>query len=702
MNGVNIKKDGEELSQEEAAEIIDRVKGEKEQEEWLQPLDPKEAMELWDELNNPASSELETKLLPETQSLVKQQVESTMLGSDTPTYAWKKRKSTGEVFLKGVDNENEFTVLGDIGGGAFGRVFRVQNKSGEVRALKLLRSRDSKIKRLFKKEMDTIRKLDHPGIASIEDAGEIAYVDGQGDEQYMPFFVTEIFDESFLQMENQIQEMSSTELLDFMDTSVLGAAEGLEAAHNQGVLHRDVKPGNMMKKKNGKGVMIDFGMPFDLRNYVAQQLEETEEIEKKIWGLDEEGKPMKMDVKKREKITILGTPLFMAPEYVTDKYLPGSPVSDWYGFAASLYMMITGDSVPPNGLNTGEEVTMWLKKYKDQSGIYTSTHRKKELEKISTTVNIRGSYTPSAEYTEAYNRVSRNLNERGVGPNLKKLILRLLRPSTVRIVDTEETREKQYRVKPGESVPQSIRKAVQRDRILLDLSKAPSLQERNLSQVEGLVPIDEGEDEEITEPMGLHERELISGDEADITIFTPGKDMRVKLTVGELLHEQLVKEQNILELRKVEIKNKSELERFEELNGIDGSIPYELYLDRYFGDSLIYAPQLNVNIDESEKQSVLYQLAEEVAPLMSGKNIRSLLEVGEDMTDKQAELAQKYFLKKGFKFESKGEFRSFYAYLLLVAQANMEYRANNNLKFDVNINIAYYHDREEAVKIQTK
>ena len=169
----------------------------------------------------------------------------------------------------------------------------------------------------FLREVNILRGLNHPHIVSFRDAGEadgelffaMDYVPGQDANQ-------------LLRKEGPLEVGRAVDL-------VCQLLEALDYAHAQGIVHRDVKPSNMLvaTKPDGEreGVKVaDFGLA---RTYQASQLS----------GLTLMG-------------DIGGTPGFMAPEQIID-FRQTQPPADQYSAAATLYKLLTGHYVhdfPPN------------------------------------------------------------------------------------------------------------------------------------------------------------------------------------------------------------------------------------------------------------------------------------------------------------------------------------------------------------------
>ena len=159
----------------------------------------------------------------------------------------------------------------------------------------------------FKREAQTAANLNHPNIVQIFDWGI-------GDE---PFFVMEYIEGNTL-----TSIIANKRTISMNDILFIGAqvSSGLQAAHSKGLVHRDIKPGNIMITPEGKVKVTDFGI-------VSLQNEES-------------------DITKTG--SILGTASYISPEQAQGK--PVSKESDLYSLGTVLYELITGR--PPFGGDT--------------------------------------------------------------------------------------------------------------------------------------------------------------------------------------------------------------------------------------------------------------------------------------------------------------------------------------------------------------
>ncbi len=180
-----------------------------------------------------------------------------------------------------------------LGAGGMGAVFLCRELS-EYRnvAIKVLRDpHDASLLARFSREADTLSRIHHPNLLRIME---------HGDTSLGPYIVTE-----YLEGE-RLDEL--TEPFDVLK-SMLQVAGGLDAMHEMGLIHRDVKPTNIMLTDDGRAVLIDFGL--------VHAVDDT--------TLTREG-------------AVVGTACFIAPEQMRAE--KPTSASDWYGWGISLFQLL--------------------------------------------------------------------------------------------------------------------------------------------------------------------------------------------------------------------------------------------------------------------------------------------------------------------------------------------------------------------------
>ena len=198
-----------------------------------------------------------------------------------------------------------------VGSGGMSSVYRAHDRLLERNvALKILHpqySGDGDFVERFKREARSVAQLSHPNIVTVIDRGEDA------DRQYIVF--------EYIDGENLKELLVRTGRLPVADALALAlqVARGLAFAHGQGIVHRDVKPQNVLLNGDGRAKVTDFG--------IARSLD--------VEGVTQTG-------------TVLGTSDYIAPEQAS-----GGPVdqhSDIYSLGVVLYELLTGE-VPFSGDN---------------------------------------------------------------------------------------------------------------------------------------------------------------------------------------------------------------------------------------------------------------------------------------------------------------------------------------------------------------
>lgn len=212
-----------------------------------------------------------------------------------------------------------YEILATISKGGVGAVFRARHKElGALVALKLLLNEDPGPEALgrFRREAQVLAKIKHPNVVGISDLGE---------ENGCPFLVMELIEGRNL---HQMVRGPGGELPDFDDVVEImqNVARALAHTHEQGVIHRDVKPHNIIVEAGtGRAVLTDFGL---VKRDPSSKL-----------GASADGASHLSHAG-----TLLGTPSFMAPEQFEPDG-PFGPVearTDVWGFGATMFFLLTG------------------------------------------------------------------------------------------------------------------------------------------------------------------------------------------------------------------------------------------------------------------------------------------------------------------------------------------------------------------------
>ena len=234
----------------------------------------------------------------------------------------------------GIETDRTGTVVGHyriverIGGGGMGEVYRAEDlKLGRTVALKFLSaemSRDPGALERFYREARAASALDHPGICEIHD---ISVAEG------VPFLVMEYLEGKSLKTMIEEHPLDLDLLLDLG----IQIGDALDAAHTKGILHRDVKPGNIFVTDRGQAKLFDFG----LAKWKRAEEEPAEAAETAAGK--ERGEPRARGRKSEKKTftgMIAGTAEYMSPEQARGEELDAR--SDIYSFCVVLYEMAAG------------------------------------------------------------------------------------------------------------------------------------------------------------------------------------------------------------------------------------------------------------------------------------------------------------------------------------------------------------------------
>src|SRR5213594_3101893 len=216
----------------------------------------------------------------------------------------------------------DYELLEVIGRGGQGVVYRARQKSlNRIVALKVIGlahwATEAHVKR-FRREAEAAARLDHPCIVPIHEVGE---------REGSCYFSMNLVEGS------QLDDVAKREPMPLRRAAELIAklARAVHYAHEHGILHRDIKPGNVLLDRNGEPHLTDFGLA---------RLVETESTV-------------------THTMEVLGTPSYMAPEQAVGNNAAVSSVTDVYGLGAVLYQLLTGQP-PFAGGTTYETIKLLL------------------------------------------------------------------------------------------------------------------------------------------------------------------------------------------------------------------------------------------------------------------------------------------------------------------------------------------------------
>lgn len=197
-----------------------------------------------------------------------------------------------------------FEVIDEIGRGGMGVVYRARQTSlNRTVALKVLppHNHDETAAARFEREAHAMAQLLHPNIVDVIEVGEeddvpyfaMHYIEGEGLDQ-------------IIQREGALSPERAAEI-------AAQVADGLQHAHERGVIHRDIKPSNILISEDGRPVVTDFG--------IAKAMEGVPDGQSLTQGA-------------------IGTPEYMSPEVIKGNPVDGR--TDVYSLGIVLYHVVTG------------------------------------------------------------------------------------------------------------------------------------------------------------------------------------------------------------------------------------------------------------------------------------------------------------------------------------------------------------------------
>lgn len=282
---------------------------------------------------------------------------------------------------------SHYQITGKLGTGGMGVVYEAEDTRLRRKvALKFLPDEladDPDAVRRFRREADTIATLSHGNICTIYDIDEH---DGQ------VFIAMECVEGLNLKTYMSRHTLTTPQIAD-MGLQITSA---LSAAHAKGIVHRDIKPGNLIVSDSGTVKVLDFGL--------ARRFRAADTGELGPEGSTIPGRPM-------------GTANYMAPERILQ--LPLDPRSDLFSLGVVMYEMATG-RLPFAGASPSETVSNVLDKDPDPLTTFAPQHRllepivqrllaKRASERYASASDLAAALTPLATRKESFSGRLRRL-----------------------------------------------------------------------------------------------------------------------------------------------------------------------------------------------------------------------------------------------------------------------------------------------------
>jgi len=211
-----------------------------------------------------------------------------------------------------------YNIIEEIGRGGMGEVYRAGRADGQYEkevAIKLVRGgyNTASVLERFRHERQILASLDHPNIARLLDGGTT--------DEGLPYLVMELIEGTPIDQYCDAHKLGVNERLGLF----VQVCSAVQYAHQRLVIHRDIKPGNILVTKEGVPKLLDFGIA-------------------KI-----------LDPAASAATTVAGP---MTPEYASPEQIRGEPITtatDVYSLGVVLYQLLTGRSPYPKNTNVPHE-----------------------------------------------------------------------------------------------------------------------------------------------------------------------------------------------------------------------------------------------------------------------------------------------------------------------------------------------------------
>jgi tetratricopeptide (TPR) repeat protein/tRNA A-37 threonylcarbamoyl transferase component Bud32 len=229
-----------------------------------------------------------------------------------------------------------YLLIEEIGKGGMGAVYSAFDPELERRvAIKLIDARAEPRARL-RREAQAIARVTHPNVIAVYDVGEFEFIERRG-----VYMVMEMVEGADLRAWAGERRRSVAELLGVY----VQAGRGLDAAHRKGVVHRDFKPANVLVAREGRVLVLDFGLARGLGQGEVDEHESAATLESapddstsgaRASASSSQASVSSLSAPLTRHGAVIGTPRFMSPEQHQTSIVDAR--SDQYSFCLALYI----------------------------------------------------------------------------------------------------------------------------------------------------------------------------------------------------------------------------------------------------------------------------------------------------------------------------------------------------------------------------
>ena len=254
------------------------------------------------------------------------------LSHTTDTNAFEAVHDTKRFDESSLPRFQNYECTGLIDGGGMGVVYEARDlRLDRVVAIKTIRGHATATAEdiaRFQKEAQRVAQLNHPSIVPIYEVGvEVE------DDQALHFFTMRLMTGGSLADRLKQGRLDSQTAVRILTET----GRGLHYAHQHGIIHRDVKPGNILFDEGEKAFVADFGLAKRIENPAAPTLESLGEIATTETDKDTNSASNSIE----SRAALVGTPMYMAPEQIhRDGEL--TTAVDIHGLGVVMYEMLTG------------------------------------------------------------------------------------------------------------------------------------------------------------------------------------------------------------------------------------------------------------------------------------------------------------------------------------------------------------------------